>query len=87
MERLKISNVSISNGSREEFQGQIYCKKWFSDRVLYRPPITIADADIRSLKSLCTLFDDKYLDHILVKFEQNRMVRTVQNFYRLIKNS
>ena len=37
------------------------------------------DADIGSLKSLHTLFD-KYLDHMLVKFEQNRMVRTIQNF-------
>ena len=37
--------------------------------------ITIADADIGSLKSLHTLFG-KYLEHMLVKFEQNRMVRT-----------
>ena len=41
--------------------------------------VTIADADIGSLKSLHTLFD-KYLDHMRVKFEQNRMVRTIQNF-------
>ena len=41
--------------------------------------VTVADADIGSLKSLHTLFD-KYLDHMLVKFEQNRMVQTVQNF-------
>ena len=34
---------------------------------------TFADADIGSLKSLHTLFD-KYLDHMLVKFDQNRMV-------------
>ena len=47
-------------------------KKWFSDRAVY---VTIADADIGSLKSLHTLFD-KYLDHMLVKFEQNRMVWT-----------
>ena len=39
--------------------------------------ITIADTDIGSLKSLHTLFD-KYLDHMLVKFEQNRMVPTIQ---------
>ena len=54
MERLWTSNVSISNGSREEFKRQIYYKKLFSDRVFY---ITIADADIGSLKSLHTLFD------------------------------
>ena len=39
----------------------------------------IADADIGSLKSLHTLFD-KYLDHMLVKFDQNRMVQSIQNF-------
>ena len=41
--------------------------------------VTIADADIESLKSLHTLFD-KYLDHMLAKFELNRMVQTIQNF-------
>ena len=39
----------------------------------------IADAEIGSLKSLHTVFD-KYLDHMLVKFEQNRTVRTAQIF-------
>ena len=38
--------------------------------------VTIADADIGSLKCLHTLFD-KYLDHMLVEFEQNCMVRTI----------
>ena len=32
--------------------------------------------DIESLKSLHTLFY-KYLDHMLVEFKQNRMVRTI----------
>ena len=41
--------------------------------------VTIADADVGSLKSLHTLFD-KYLNYMLVKFEQIRMVRTIQNF-------
>ena len=41
--------------------------------------ITIAYADIESLKSLHALFG-KYLNHMLVKFEQNRMVRSIQNF-------
>ena len=31
-----------------------------------------------SLKSLNTIFD-KHLDHMLVKFKQNRMVRTLPN--------
>ena len=43
------------------------------------PIVTIADGDIGSLKSLHILFD-KYLSHMLVKFEQNRMVWTIQNF-------
>ena len=61
---------------------RIYCKNWFSDRVFY---VNIIDADSGSLKSLHTLFD-KYLDHMLVKFEQNRMVWTVQNFELFDKN-
>ena len=42
-------------------------------------PATVANADIRSLKSLHT-FHRKCLYHVLVKFEQNRMVQTTQNF-------
>ena len=38
-----------------------------------------ADANIGSLKSRHTLFD-KYLDHMVVQFVQNRMVQTIQNF-------
>ena len=55
------SNFSISNGSTKEFEWQIYCNDWFSDRAFYVN--TIAEADIGSLKSLHTLFG-KYLDHI-----------------------
>ena len=41
----------------------------------------ITDTDIGSIKSLHTntLFD-KYLDHMLLKFEQTRMVWNIQNF-------
>ena len=67
---------ALASIARKNFYWQIYCKNWFSDRAFY---VTIADADIGSLKSLHTLFD-KYLDHMLVRFEQNRMVRTIQNF-------
>ena len=45
-------------------------QKLISARVFY---ITTADANIGNLKSLHTLFD-KYLDHMLVKFEENRVV-------------
>ena len=47
--------------------------------------VTIADAAIGSLKSLQTLFD-KYLDHMLVKFKQIRMVWTIQNLELFDKN-
>ena len=50
-------------------------KKRFSDRAFH---VTIADADIGNLKSLHTLYD-KYFDQLLVKFEQNRMVGTIQD--------
>ena len=70
------STASICNSSTEKFQWQIYCKNWFSDRAFY---ITNTDAEIGSLKSLRTLFD-KYLDHMQVKFEQNRKVRNIQNY-------
>ena len=66
----------------KKIQQQIYCKNWFSDRVFY---VTISDADIGSLKSLCTSFY-KYLEHMLVKFEQNCMVQAIQNFELFDKN-
>ena len=76
MERLKTSNVSISNGN-------IKCpigKSIFAVNLpLKRFCATVANADIEGLKSLHTLFD-KYLDHILVKFKQNRVIRNIQNF-------
>ena len=53
-----------------QLKQQIYSKSLFYDRLFY---VTIADADIGSLKSLHILFV-KYLERILVKFEQNRMV-------------
>ena len=72
--RLLISALAIAAG--KSFNGKFVPKNWFSDGVFY---VTIADTDIESLKSLHTLFD-KYLDQMLVKFEQNRMVWTIKNF-------
>ena len=54
---------ALATVAGKKFNGKFTAKYWFSDRVFY---VTIADADIRSLKSLHTLFD-KYLDHMLVK--------------------
>ena len=72
--RLPMSGLATVAG--KSFNGKFTAKIDFPIGVFY---ITIADADIGSLKSLHTLFD-KYLDYMLVKFDQNRMVRTVQNF-------
>ena len=74
MESLPMS--ALATVAQTCFDGKFYSKKWFSDRAFY---VIIADADIGSLKSLHTLFD-KYLDHMLAKLEQNRMVRNIQNF-------
>ena len=66
MERLKTFNVSISKGKhRRVLTTNSLQKLNFRSNILY---VTIADADIGSLKSLHTLFD-KYLDHMLIKFE------------------
>ena len=75
---------ALATVARKSFNGK-FTTKIDSDRAFY---VTIADADIGSLKSrshLHTLLD-KYLDHMLVKFEQNRMVRTIQNFVLFDKN-
>ena len=58
MERLKTSNISISNGSRKKvLTANLLQKLIFRSGILWRG----------SLKSLHTLFD-KCLDHMLVKF-------------------
>ena len=61
--------------AKKNFYGKIYCKEWFSDQAFY---VTITDADIRS--PMCLHLFVKYLDHMLVKSEQNPTVGNVQNF-------
>ena len=41
---------------------------------------TIRDFQVHVRVNSTRILFDKYLDHMLVKFEQNRMVRTVQHF-------
>ena len=59
--------------ARKSFNGK------FTAKIDFPFYVTIADADIKSLKSLHTLFD-KFLNHMLVKFKQYCIVRTIQNF-------
>ena len=61
-------------------EGRVLIKGKFTAKICFRAfYVSIADADIGSLLSLYTLFDN-CLDHMLVKFDQNRMVRNIQNF-------
>ena len=76
MERLLTSDVSISNGNIKYPIEKLIFAVNFPLKLL---PATVTNADIGSLKSLHKLFD-KYLDHLLVKFEQNYMVQTTRNF-------
>ena len=46
----------------------------------------VANADTESLKPLHTFFDT-YMDHMLAKFEFNRLVRNLPNFEFLDKKS
>ena len=78
----RIPVSAFATVARKKFKWQIYCKNWFLDQAFY---VIITDADIGSLKSLHTLFD-KYLEHMPVKFEQNCMVRNIQNFELFGKN-
>ena len=72
----RLPRSALATVVRKSFNGKFTAKNWFSDRAVY---VNHSDADILSLKCLLTLFD-KFLDHMLGKFEQNRMVQIMQNF-------
>ena len=63
---------ALATVAGESFNGE-FTEKLIFLRVFY---ITIANADTGSVKFLLTCFD-KYLDHMLVNFEQNRMVGSI----------
>ena len=64
----------FSTVSRKSLKGKLL-QKSFIDQAFH---VTITPPNIGSLKSLHRILD-KYLDHMLVKLTQNRMVRDVQN--------
>ena len=68
--------LAFATEARKSFNEKFTTKIDFSDRAFH---LTVTDPDIGSLKSLKTLFDN-YLDHILLQFEQNRMVWNIQTF-------
>ena len=68
MERLYTSNVSNSKGNKIRGRKNQFCSNLPLN--LFRVAmVTVANADIESLKSLHTLFD-RYLYHMLGNFEQ-----------------
>ena len=58
---------ALATVARKSFNSKFTAKNWFSERAFY---VTIANADIVSLKSFHALFD-KYLDHMLVKWTKS----------------
>ena len=62
--------------AHKSLNGKFLAKLIFLQGVFFLP---LHDANIGSLKFLHTLFD-KYLDPMLVKFEQKRVVQTIQKF-------
>ena len=48
--------------------------------------VTIADAEIGNIKSLHNILFDKYLNHMMVKFEQNRMAKPYKILCFLTEN-
>ena len=69
--RLPMSALVMA--ARKCFKGKF--KMIFQSGILSYP----ADTDIGSPKFLIALFN-KHLEHMLVKFDQNRMVRTITSF-------
>ena len=67
---------ALATVARKSFNDKFTAKLDFPIGYFILPLLIAA---IGSLKSLHALFD-KYLDHTLVKFEQNCMVRIIQNF-------
>ena len=76
----------LATVARKSFNGKFTAKIDFPIGHFMLPllMLTPGGADIESLKSFHTIFD-MYLDHILVKFKQNRVVQTKQNLHLLTK--
>ena len=80
MERLQTSNISIINGNIKYPIGKSI---FLVNLPLKFFPVTVANG---SLKSLHTFLKNCFY-HMLVKFEQNRMVQTTRNFELLDKKT
>ena len=83
MKRLWSSDVSISNGN---IKYPIGTSIFAVNLTLKLLRVTVAGADIGSLKSLHT-FLKKYLYHMLVKFEQNRQYNRMRFIHPIESNT
>ena len=55
----------------------LYAENYFTDRVFY---VIIANADTGNLVLMVLLTCTMYLDHMLLKFEQHRLVHLYKKF-------
>ena len=78
----RLSMLALAKVAGKSFNGKFIVKIDFPIWVFY---VTIADADIGSLKALHTLFD-KYLDYMLVKIDQIVWSELYKIFSFLTKN-
>ena len=73
---LRLPMSALATVARKSFNGKFTAKIDFQIGHFMLPSLMLT---LKVCKSLHTLFD-KYLDHMLMKFEQNRMVRNIQIF-------
>ena len=67
---------ALATVTRKSFNGKFTAKIDFPIGHFMLPLLMLTFGSLKFLHKLI----DKYLDHMLVKIEQNRMVRTIQNF-------
>ena len=81
---IKLAMLTFVTAALKSFDSKFTAKIDFPYEAFY---FTITDADMQSLKSLHTLFD-KYLDHVRVEFDGNRILRNIEKlaFWRKMVN-
>ena len=78
----RLSMSALASVARKSFNGKFTAKIGFPIGH-FMLPLLMLKLEVLSLS--IQLFD-KYLDHMLVEYEQNRMFRTKQNFVFFTKN-
>ena len=72
--RLPMSALATVAG--KNFNGKCTVQIDFSDRILYTPSLMLT-LEMLEVYMVSPYSFDKYLDHMLLKFEQNHMIQTV----------